>query len=122
MNGDQRMESTRAGVMDGARDEFFTGAAFAGDENRRVGGTYGYDGFEYFSHRTALADHIFGPRNFSNGLTQQDIFLSSALLGQRIFNDVCDFVWIERLGHVVIGAIFLRRDRGLQRRADAPRE
>ena len=36
-------------------------------------------------------------------------------MGQRVLHQVRDLVRVEGLGHVVIGAVFQRRDRGFDR-------
>ena len=70
VNGDQRMESSRAGMVDRARHQFLAGAAFARDQHGRVGRTNGLNGLENLAHGPALADDVAGTRDFGNGLAQ----------------------------------------------------
>src|ERR1019366_6870181 len=115
MNDYQRMKPSWAGLMDGARHQFLAGAALSGDEHGRVGGTYGFNGVEDLAHGAALANQFSGTRYFGYGLAQQYVFLGGAFMGQRVLYQVGDLVGVEWLGHVVVGAILQRCDRGLDR-------
>ena len=63
----------------------------------------------------ALADEISGARDLGDGFAQADVFFFGALVGERFLHQMRDFVRIERLAHIVVGAILEGRDRGLHR-------
>ena len=91
------------------------GPALAGDQDIRIGGAHGFDGLEYFAHGRALADEISGAGDLGDGLAQADVFFFGALVGERFLYQMRDFVRIQRLTHVIVGAILEGRDRGLHR-------
>ena len=115
MNDDQRMEPARAGVVDGARDQFFAGAAFAGDQHRGVGGRDGLDGVKDLLHGFALADDVLGTGDFGDGFAQAHVFFFGAFVSERLLHQMRDLVGIERLGDVVVGAVLERGDGGFDR-------
>ncbi len=101
--------------MDGARDQFFPGAAFSGDKDRSVSGGDGLDGVEHLLHGLALADHVGRTLHFGHGLAQANVFLLYLAMGEGLLDLVGDVVGIERLGDVVIGAVLQRGHGGLDR-------
>ena len=115
VNDDQRMKSSRAGVMNRPRHQFLPGAAFPGDQHRSFRGTNRLNGVEDLVHGAALADQVPRTRDFGDGLAQEDVLLGRVLMRQRVLHQVRDLVRVQRLGHVVIGAVLQRRDRGLDR-------
>ena len=78
-------------------------------------GPDGFDGVEDLAHRRALPDQVAGTRDFGDGFAQADIFFFRAPVGQRFFHQMRDFVRIERLADVVVGAVLQRCDRGFDR-------
>ncbi len=62
-----------------------------------------------------MADQLARTRDFGDGLAQEYVFLGGAFVRQRVLYQVCDLVWVQWFGHVVIGAILQRRDRGFDR-------
>src|SRR5450759_3771894 len=115
VNDDQRMKSSRAGVMDRTRQQFFPGAALPRDQHRSVRGTNRLNGVEDLAHGTALSDQVARTRDFGDGLAQEDVLLCRPFMRQRVLHQVCDLVWVQWFGHVVIGAVLQRSDRGLDR-------
>src|ERR1017187_11005389 len=105
MNHDQRMEAARACVVDGAGYQFFSRAALAGYQDRGVGGRDGLNRVKNLLHGLALADDFLGASDFGDGLPKAHVFLFGMFVSERFFYKVSDFVGIEWLGDVVIGAI-----------------
>ena len=115
VNDDQGMEAAHAGRVNGAYHQLFPGPTLTGDQHIGVGGAHGFDGLEYFSHGRTLADEISGAGDLGDGLTQTDVFFFGAMVGERFFYQMRDLVRIERLTHIIVGAILQGRDRGLHR-------
>ena len=112
---DQRMKTAHAGGMNGAHDQLFAGSALARDQDIGIGRADRFDGFENFAHRRALSHEIAGTRDFGDGFAQADVFFLGAAVGQSFFHQMRDFVRIERLADIVIGAVLQRGDRGFHR-------
>ena len=115
VDDDQRMKASRAAGMNGARHQFLSGAAFAGDEDRSIGWRDRLDGIEDVLHGGALADDVGRPRNLRDRLLQTDIFLLGAAMRHGFRDQVSDLVRVERLIDVVISPVLERGDRGLDR-------
>jgi hypothetical protein len=54
-------------------------------------------------------------RDFGNGLAQEYVLLGGAFVGQCVLYQVRDLVRVERLGHVIVGAVLQSSDGGLDR-------
>ena len=115
VNRDQGMEAAHAGGVNRAHHKLFARSALARNQNIGVGGADRFDGVEYLAHRRTLPHEIAGTRDLSDGFAQSDVFLFGAAMGQSLLYQVCDLVRIERLAHVVIGAVLQGCDCGFDR-------
>ena len=100
-----------------ARHELLAGAAFAVDQDRRAARRGLDDQVEDLSHRRTAADdgaEAVGPR--LQILAQRPVLGDEAPLRERVAQHDQDFLVLERLGDVVVGAALHRRDGILDRR------
>src|ERR1041385_4597138 len=74
--------------MNGPRDEFFAGARFAADQNRRIAARdLGYLRQDC-GERGRGADNLFKHRRLVDLLSQRNVFLLQSLLGPLAFIDI----------------------------------
>src|ERR1022692_1471532 len=99
------MKLSWASLMDRTRHQFLPRTALACNQHRSVRRTYSLNGVEDLAHGTALADQLARTRDFGDGLAQKHVLLSRSFMRQRILHQMRDLVRIERLGHVIIGAV-----------------
>jgi hypothetical protein len=107
------MIAPRTGKVDRSRHQFLAGAAFAGDQHGGIGGPNGFDCLEDPLHCRALAHHIVWPRNLVHGFAQPHIFLACLPVRERVLHQMRNLIRVQRLGHIVIGAVFQRCHRRL---------
>lgn len=81
VQGQKRSVAPAAVVMDGFRDQFFSGSGFAGDQDihRRIRNLA--DTFEQFLDRRAGAEDADGTEGFLEGLLQAEVFPGEVLSG-----------------------------------------
>src|SRR5581483_983286 len=109
------MESTGTGVVDRTGDKFFASTTLAGDEYRGVGGADGLDGIENAFHGDALADDVIRSSDLRDSFTKTNVLLFSTFVSEGFLHQMSDFVRIERLGDVVVGAVLEGGDSGVDR-------
>ena len=95
-------------MVNGAGDQFFASAAFAGDEHGRIRGTDSLNGIEYPLHCDTLPNDVFRTRDLGHSFAQANVFLFSTLVRQGFLDKVCNLVRIEWLCHVIISTVFQR--------------
>ena len=115
MDHHQWMITPRAGIVDGASHQFFSRAAFAGDQHRGIGGTDGFNGVHHAPHGRAVAHQLIGTRDLRVLFAEALVFLLRTLMRERLAHLEGDVFGVERLGHVIVGAVLHRRHRGLDR-------
>ena len=83
VQGHKRLLGARAEVMDGAREKFLAGAAFAQQQNRGIGGGHALRHLARFLHGGMLADDAREAVARGVFLAQQQIFAQQFLLRAR---------------------------------------
>ena len=95
VDGDERLGAARAGVVDGARQQFLAGAAFAGDEDARVGAR------DHVRLRELLLDQRAAGDDFSAPVF---IVVGESGNAQRLLYLVQQLLFVDRLGQEAEGA------------------
>ena len=110
VNDDHRMKSSRAGLMDRACHQFFSGAALPCNQHGCVCRANGLNRIEDFAHGAALTDHFSWAGHCGDGLAQEHVLLDRPFMRQGVLHEMRDLVRVQRLGYIVIGAILQCRD------------
>ena len=115
VDGDERLVAPVAVEVDGAGHQLLAGAALARDHDggRAVGDLA--DGVEHLDHPAALADDVLEAVLGLELLPEVEVLVAELLALERVPDDEVDFVELERLGDVVVGAELHRLHRGLGR-------
>ena len=110
VDGNEGTVAAAAVVVQRAGDEFLAGAAFAGDHHREVGlHQAGQHTVDVLHGGRAADQRIFRLPRAAGGQRRL------ARCGHRAIDDTDQFVQIEGLGEIFVGAAFGRGDRSLQR-------
>ena len=111
VDGDERAVLALAVVVQRARDQFLAGAGLAGDHHRQIGLHQARERAVDLLHRGRTADE-------RHALDLLDVRLARRAglrLAQRAPDDGDQFLQVEGLGQIVIGAAFGRLDGGHER-------
>ena len=111
---DERFVLAQAVVVDGARDQLLAGAAFAGEQHRRIGRRALRHQPVDRLHLRARSDDVLEPVFRGHLALEIDIFLQELPPFERALHYQLEFVRFERLGDVIEGAELHR----LYRRVD----
>src|ERR1700687_1570580 len=115
VDNDQGMKAPHAGRMNGANHKLFPRTALACNQDVGIGGPDRFDGVEHLAHSGTLANEFTRPRDFGDGGAQLNVFFFCSAVCEGFLYEVSDLIGIERLAHVVIGAVLQRGDRGFYR-------
>jgi hypothetical protein len=100
-------------VVERLRDELFSGAALAGDEDGRVRLRDLADGLVHLLHRRGVADDALGLHERADLVAQHFDLLGEILVIEGALHRVRDLVELERLGDVVERPELHGLDRGV---------
>ena len=103
-----------AALVQRARDQLLAGAALAGDQHARRRARDALDQAHDALHRRALADDVAGAEALLHALPQRAVLIDDRALLERLLDHRQQFVVLERLLDVVVGA-FAHRLHGLRR-------
>ena len=84
-----------------AGDEFLAGAAFAENQNARVGWRDGLDQFAQFAHFRRFADDLVERDNFTGARAQRGVFAQKPVAFGAARDGVEQFLGRERLGEII---------------------
>src|ERR1700722_10769763 len=106
IDGDERTVGARREHMNGARDHFFAGPGFSGDQNRRGGRRGNFHLTHHFLHRSGSPDQR---SNFTGGAqvaAQREDRLLVAGVTQGAFDERAQYRRLQRLFDVPVGSGF----------------
>ena len=104
IDADVIVRAPLAQAVQRAGDEFLARAAFAQDQDPRVGGGDGLDQLPQIVHARRFAHDLFEAENFGGAGAQRGVFLQQPVAFGAARDGMQQFLRRERLGQVINGA------------------
>ena len=101
--------------MDGIRDDFFAGAAFPDNQDRRIGGSHQFDLLQDFTHFFVLAENPFETETPFQFFAERSILILQFQQLHQTLHDQQQLIHGKGLRNIVVRTHFHRFDGSLHR-------
>ena len=100
----ERLLRARAEIVDRTGNQFFSGSALAGKQDRRLDLGYGLDHLKDRIHLGGCADNILDTAAFTLGAFEGAVFVDQRLFLKRLTNDQLEFLDVERFLNKIVSS------------------